>query len=460
MKTKVLLSVAGLAACGASDAQVRPELQTAQFSGQVHQAVRATAITGLTVDGQYVYGQTIELGQGNANRITGTVAYDSAQLADTDGDGLDLDPVCADLAPHSLSGPSNRYWFGIGFSWQSYAEDIIPAAGTEGGIITEFVVNGSNALCDGGAGTTSEVLQIVLESWEGFDNFPDLDGSDGEFGATPDGLGFPASQSDTDGDTFVDEFLGGIILTYANTDTDGDTLPDEMLSAGAAGYGTFYATGLDTLATPLTSNADMWDGGKVGTDGRPDGGVRVMFTRGDGGDGLGPINGGLYPSSKAQAMLWGTYAMQAGPGGCTFADGFGAGDSDGTIWGEGEDVCGDGLGGWSVGAPSGNEAVDDVYDTSFDIGDWAGGFVPDFANALGVAIRINVAGGAPTEDCCDINQSGTCTAADFSAWVTAFNNQDARCDVNQSGTCTAADFSAWVTAFNNSSAGNPDQCTF
>ena len=52
MKTKVLLSVAGLAACGASDAQVRPELQTAQFSGQVHQAVRATAITGLTVDGR------------------------------------------------------------------------------------------------------------------------------------------------------------------------------------------------------------------------------------------------------------------------------------------------------------------------------------------------------------------------------------------------------------------------
>ena len=338
MKTKVLLSVAGLAACGASDAQVRPELQTAQFSGQVHQAVRATAITGLTVDGQYVYGQTIELGQGNANRITGTVAYDSAQLADTDGDGLDLDPVCADLAPHSLSGPSNRYWFGIGFSWQSYAEDIIPAAGTEGGIITEFVVNGSNALCDGG--------------------------------------------------------------------------------------------------------------------------VRVLWTRGDGGDGLGPLNGGLYPSSKAQAMLWGTYAMQAGPGGCTFADGFGAGDSDGTIWGEGEDICGDGLGGWSVGAPSGNEAVDEQYDTSFDIGDWAGGFVPDFANALGVAIRINVVGGPVGEDCCDINESGTCTAADFSAWVAAFNAQSPRCDVNQSGTCTAADFSAWVAAFNASNSGNPQTCTF
>ena len=263
MKTKVLLSVAGLAACGAADAQVRPEIQTAEFSGQVHKAVRATAITGLTVDGQYVYGQTIELGQGNTNRITGTIAYDAAQLDDTDLDGLDIDPVCAELAPHSLTGASSRYWFGADFSWQAYAEDIIPASGTEGGTITEFVFLGSNALCDGGAGTTSEVLQVVLESWEGFDNFPDLDGSDGEFGDTPDGLGFPASQSDTDGDTFVDEFLGGIILTYADTDTDGDTVPDEQLSAGAAGYGIFYATGLDVLDTPLTSNLDMWAGGTL-----------------------------------------------------------------------------------------------------------------------------------------------------------------------------------------------------
>ena len=421
MKTKVLLSVAGLAACGAANAQVRPELQTAEFSGQVHKAIRATAITGLTVDGQYVYGKTIELGQGNTDRITGTIAYDSAQFADTDGDGLDLDPVCAELAPHLLSGASSRYWFGIGFSWQSYAEDIIPDAGTEGQTVGEFVFCGSAALCDGGTGTTSEVLQVVLESWEGFDNFPDLDGGDGEFGAAPDGLGFPASQSDTDGDTFVDEFLGGIILTYANTDTDGDTVPDEHLSDGGSGYGIFYATGLETLGMPLTSNLDLWDGGKPGTDGRGDGGVRLLWTRGDGGDGLGPLNGGFYPSSKAQSMLWGTYAMQAGAGGCLEPAPFGAGDSDGTIWGEGEDICVDGLGSWSGGAPSGNEVVDDQYDTTFDIADWAGGFVPDFANALGVAIRINVGGTPPPEDCCDANADGNCTPADFSAWVAAFN---------------------------------------
>lgn len=458
MKTKVLLSVAGLAACGVSNAQVRPELQTQGFSGTVEYATHATKIIGLTMDGQYVYGETIALGQGNVNRdLPGTIAYDAAQMTDTDLDGLDLEPVCADLAPHSLAGPSSRYWFGLGFSWQSYAEDIIPAAGTEGGVVSSLVMPGSHAQCDGGLGTVSEPLFIVFESWEGFDNFPDLDGTDGEFGAAPDGLGFPASQSDIDGDTFVDEFLGGVILGYNNTDTDGDTVFDEHLSDGGAGYIIYYATGLETFGIPLTSNLDLWAGGAPGTDGRGDGGVRLIRTRGDGGDGLGPI-GGLYPATKAQSMLWGTYAMQGGAGGCTIADpGFGDGDSDGTIWGEGEDGCGDGLGSWSGGAPSGNEVVDDVYDTTFDIADWFG-IVPDFIS-LGLCIRIEV-DAVTTQDCCDVNQDGSCTAADFSAWIAAFNGGLPTCDINQDGSCTPADFSAWIAAFNASMGGNPQQCTF
>ena len=458
MKTKVLLSVAGLAACGVSNAQVRPELQTAEFSGQVAFATHATAITGMTVDGQYVYGQTIELGQGNTNRITGTIAYDSAQMADTDGDGLDLDPVCGDLAPHSLAA-SSRYWFGIGFSWQSYAEDIVVDAGTEGGTLTEMVFAGSSSNCDAGAGTLSEPLQVVLESWEGFDNFPDLDGSDG-FDIQSTGTGntaFPASLADTDGDTLVDGFLGGVVLTYANTDTDGDTVADEWLSNGGAGYGIFYATGLDTLAIPLTSNLDQFAGGAAGTDGRGDGGVRLLWTRGDGGDGMGPL-GGRYPSTKAQSMLWGTYAMQGGQGACPNAAPFGAGDSDGTIWGEGEDLCGDGLGSWSGGAPSGNEAIDNRYDNTFDIADWFG-IVPDFT-ALGLMVRLNVVGGVQTQDCCDVNQDGQCTAADFSAWIAARNANLPTCDVNQDGQCTAADFSAWIAARNASVGGNPQQCVF
>ena len=256
MKTRCVWLVAGLAVSGACDAQIQPELQTAQFSGQSHSAISATAITGLTMDGRYVYGETIELNQINTNRggICGNVAYDSAQLADTDGDGLCLDPVCGDTAPHNLSTPSSRYSLGV--SLQSWAEDIIPDSGKEGGTISGIDLFASRPLCDSGGGTVSEVCQIVLESWEGFDNFPDLDGSDG-FDTDGDGLGFPASRSDTDGDTFVDEFLGGIILTYANTDTDGDTIADELLSSGAGGYGVFYATGLDTLNVPLTSNLDL-----------------------------------------------------------------------------------------------------------------------------------------------------------------------------------------------------------
>ena len=459
MKTRCVWLVAGLAVSGACDAQIQPELQIAQFSGQSQSAIRATAITGLTMDGRYVYGQTIELNQINTNRggNCGNVAYDSAQLADTDGDGLCLDPVCGDTTPHNLSAPSSRY--ALNLSLQSWAEDIIPDGGKEGDVINGIDLFASRPLCDGGAGTVSEVCQVILESWEGFDNFPDLDGSDG-FDTDADGLGFPASRSDTDGDTFVDEFLGGVILTYANTDTDGDTLPDELLSSGVVGYGTFYATGLDTLNVPLTSNLDLWDGGKTGIDGRGDGGVRVLWTRGDGGDGLGPLNGGFYPASRVTQMAWGTLAMEVPGTTCPYAGdpGFGVGDSDGTIWGEGENLCGDSFPSWSDGAPSGNVVVDDQFDVLNDIVDW-NGIVPDFVS-LGMMFRISVAGSVSDEECCDINQSGTCTAADFSAWVAAFNAQSPRCDVNQSGTCTSADFSAWVAAFNASTSGNPQFCVF
>jgi len=459
MKAGCVWLIAGLAVSGACDAQVKADLQMTEFSGEVHRAIRATAIIGMTVDGQYVYGETIELGQGNASRggNCGNVAYDSAQLADTDGDGFCVDPVCGDTAPHSGTAPSSRYALGV--SLQSWAEDIIPDAGKEGGTVSELVFAASRPLCDGGAGTTSEVLQIVLESWEGFDNFPDLDGSDG-FDTDADGLGFPASRSDNDGDTFIDEFLGGVILTYANTDTDGDTVPDEMLSSGAGGYGLWQATGLEGLNVPLTSNLDLWDGGNAGTDGRGDGGVRVLWTRGDGGDGMGPLTGGFYPATRVTQMFWGTLAMEAPGNACPYAGdpGFGVGDSDGTIWGEGEDFCGDGFPAWSDGAPSGNIAVDDQFDVTNDIADFNGA-VADFVS-LGVMFRISVADAGGGDDCCDANNDGACSPADFSAWVAAFNSNGPRCDVNQDGSCTPADFSAWVAAFNASTSGNPQFCTF
>lgn len=443
-----------------SNAQDR-QLELVEFSGHTQAAMSATKIIGRTMDGQYVYGETIALGQGNTDRIPGTIAFDALQATDTDGDGLAIDPVCGDLAPHAAAASSRYFWSPVnGFSMQSWADDLIPDAGTEGGIVSSLVAPGIRPLCDAGAGGVSEPFQIVFESWEGFDNFPDLDGGDGEFGAAPDGLGFPASLTDADGDTFVDEFLGGIILTYANVDTDGDTVPDEQASSGAAGYSIFFATGLEALGVPLTSNLDLWDGGKPGTDGRGDGGVRILHTRGDGGDGLGPL-GGLYPTTRSQQAFWGTYASQGGPGACAIADpGFGVGESDGILWGEGAELCGDGLGAWSAGAPSGNEDVDDIFDTSFDVLDSFGLIAAEFPNGVALALRITVDAAPPGRDCCDINDDGACTPADFSAWLAAFNGMLPTCDVNQDGTCSPADFSAWLAAFNASTGGNPNTCTF
>ena len=48
----------------------------------------------------------------------------------------------------------------------------------------------------------------------------------------------------------------------------------------------------------------------------------------------------------------------------------------------------------------------------------------------------------------DTNADGLLTAADFSAWIAAFNSQAPACDQNNDNLCTAADFSAWIANFN------------
>ena len=462
MKNGCVCLVAGFAASGACRAQDRPSLQSLDFSGQYVSACRAIQITGLTVDGQYVYGDTIDYSKVYANRTgAGVIAYDAAQMADTDFDGLDLDPVCADAAPHSLSAPSSRYWFGQGFNVQSYAEDIVVAQDSIGIPLNEIAFAGIPSGCDSGTGTQLEPLFVIFESWEGFDNVPQLDGFDG-FDVTPAGngyLAFPASRVDNDGDTFIDGFLGGVVLDFNNVDTNNDMIPDLYNPGIGSGYRIFAAGSLNLFEIYLTSNLDQFDGGLPGTDGRGDGGIRLIWSRGTGDDGMGPLSGGYYPASKAQAMLWGTYDMQGGSGACPYGDGFGAGDSTGTLWTEGEDVCGDGMGCGSCGAPSGNEVVDDLYDTSWDINDFTGLFT-DF-DAIGPMIRLVVANEPwPGVDCCDINGDGACSPADFSAWVAAFNANSSQCDVNQDGNCTPADFSAWITAFNASTGGNPQNCIF
>jgi len=451
MSTKaIIVCVVGAAASSVS-AQERPVLQSAEFSGQTFHAVRATAITGLTADGQFIYGETIELGQNHARFNGAITAYDSALMADTNSSSGDYDPVCADLAPHDPSNqPSSRYWFGLEFSFQSFAEDVIPAAGTEGGIIDEIVMAGSRPLCDSGTGTTSEVLQMVVTSWDNIDNFPDLDGSDGW--AYSNGSGFVSPFELDANDNYVG-FNGGVILTYADTANG-----NEMFSFGDLGYAILIATDLEGLGVPMPTGTDY------DNDGDSDGGIMVQWTRGDGGNGLGNMLGGFYPSTRAQSMLWGTTAMEQPGTTCPYPNaiypGFGLGNSDGIVWGEGEDLCNTPAvdPDWSTGGPLGDATIDERYDPNFDVADWFG-IVPDFVE-LGLMVRLRVAGGTPPRDCCDINDDGVCNPADFSAWINAFNNQLPECDVNQSGTCDPTDFSAWISAFNDSNANNPQQCVF
>jgi len=450
--------IAGLAFGSACEAQVRPELQSLGYSGQQYRARTATAIVGLTTQGRYVLGETIVIDEVYFGRNTpGVIAYDAAQMADTNLDGVDYEPVCADQLPHTMSMPSDRYWYGIGYSWQTFAEDIVVAPGTEGQTLSEVVFAGVSPACE----QSLEPLFVIFESWEGIDNRPQFDGSDG-FSITPVPGGnhaFPFDLSDNDGDTFVDGFLGGVIMDFNNVDLDGDTIPDVYAPASGFGYGVFAVSGLDSLGIPITDNLDLFDGGLPGADGRGDGGIRLLLTRGDGGDGLGPLSG-FYPSSKAQSMLWGTLSMQSVPIACVTTDGFGVGDSTGTVWGEGEDVCEDGLGAWSENAPTGNEDVDNLYDNAWDIGTLGDGIVPDF-ESLGLMIRIKVNGDElPPTDCCDVNFDYQCSPADFTAWIAAFNGQVSPCDVNQDGFCTPADFSAWIAAFNASMSGAPDLCFF
>ena len=127
-----------------------------------------------------------------------------------------------------------------------------------------------------------------------------------------------------------------------------------------------------------------------------------------------------------------------------------------------------------LGTSSGDVNLDGVVngtDTSIansNLGN-AGGWAQGDVNGDGIvtAADVNIiTGAAPdpcsgsvTYDCCDTNNDGACSPADFSAWVSAFNAQSPRCDANNDGTCSPADFSAWVAAFNASTGGNPITCT-
>ena len=54
----------------------------------------------------------------------------------------------------------------------------------------------------------------------------------------------------------------------------------------------------------------------------------------------------------------------------------------------------------------------------------------------------------PCTNLADVNGDGAVTPTDFTAWVSAFNNNEPECDQNGDGACTPTDFSAWVANFN------------
>jgi hypothetical protein len=48
----------------------------------------------------------------------------------------------------------------------------------------------------------------------------------------------------------------------------------------------------------------------------------------------------------------------------------------------------------------------------------------------------------------DVNNDGSVTPTDFTAWINAFNNNIPECDQNGDGSCTPTDFTAWIANFN------------
>jgi hypothetical protein len=395
-------------------------------------ASSATKIEALRVDGSIVLGRTISLGGSSGPRFT--TAFDQLSGIDQCGFG--------DLYPQS----------GV---MQSAVEDVVLHPGTEAGLISSFSVAATRPLCDGGAGTTSEEFLLVVLSWEVIDNVADLDGTDG-FAAPPLGLVTPMELVDSDGDTFIDGFNGGILLNFADTDTDGDGANDQLLSSGASGYGLYFGTGLETLGVPMPSGVDRYDGSGGAPDGRPDGGIQVIMSRGFGDDGQGPLFAGLYPATNSR-LLFGATAEDDVTG-CLAQNYLGQGSSNGTLWAEGMSDCGGGAG-WSEGSAS--PSADELYDPLVDIRDLEGVLSPPNPNSFGIAMKIcTVPDDTNNQNCCDVNQDGACTASDFPGWLYSFNNGLPTCDVNQDGACTAADFTAWISAYSDSHAGTPQLCTF
>ncbi|MEL6497361.1 MAG: hypothetical protein AAGJ54_07975 [Planctomycetota bacterium] len=473
MKTKMILACAGMAACAAQAQVDRPALQSAESAGVIFPDT-VQPILGITMDRRLVLGEERQYTRGDGNAaarggLTVTRLYNAAGLGmDTDGDGTD-DVICGDLCG-GLSFPGSRWFFGPTFATQAVADDfeydVNLAAGADAFSGFTSLVNWLS--CGGAGDTGTEPAILIFTMYDSVDLTADLDGVNDGFDTDGDGVNdSPYDVTDTDGDGLIDQFTGGVVVTFANIDTDGDTSNGgEILDADTDGYYVLFAEELtDTDGDGVVGDPGAVDFGgfPVGDrdgDGNPDGTFELFVagsegpdTDGDGDGDSGDIfNQYFAPTSLvAQVMIWGPPSSDNSSPLCAEGDGVNEVTSN-LGWAQGLNPCPAGStnegAGFSDGALDGG-VVNNIWDISIDATDFAG--VVACPDPVGYAVSISGEGtgdGGNDGPCADTNQNGVVDPGDFNAWILQFNTQGPFCDQNGDGLCNPGDFNAWILNFN------------
>jgi len=361
-------------------------------------SVSATSATAVMVDarGRIVsWGETIQLGGAGERGVCNDAmpVFDSFGVADTDGDGLWLDPVCGEQC--GLAGPSSR-WF-LGGPFQGYAVDISMAS-SPGRLLETLAVPTVVTRCPDSQATEMFILCILYDDIDTTGAGYDTDGD--TIADTP----FPPD--DLDGNGIPDAFLGGVLLTFSPVPSTG------------GGYGVLFATGLDSLGIPLPA-----DGA---------GGTQIQFV-----SGFVDLDGDTIPETPepfelAAPILWG--ATDAIPN-CPYPQP--SSSSLGILWSLGYDMCND----------KPNISPDPYTYVPMDLF----GIVPCPQEVMPA---FTIFGSCPADRlCADQNSDGMIAFNDFTAWIANFNSNDLRADVNQDSLITPTDFTAWVSAFSQGANG-------
>ncbi|MDX2148690.1 MAG: hypothetical protein SFZ23_14345, partial [Planctomycetota bacterium] len=116
MKAKHVLFAAGLVA--SASAMAAPQLQT---EGRYQEVVPTHIAPIYVIDGETVYGDFVPY-VATGNSLAGErISFDQYQ-GDIDTNN-DVNPIGGELAPCSLAGPGNRYFFGTGFNMPHTVND-------------------------------------------------------------------------------------------------------------------------------------------------------------------------------------------------------------------------------------------------------------------------------------------------------------------------------------------------